>query len=128
MSLLLAMTGRPSITIPDVDVVQVGDTPPVTAELIFFNNGTLVGSTVNELWYSVLRIGIGSFYQIKATSADALMMTGAFDSWLNLSTSPVWAIASNVGSKTATVTYEIRAVGQIVVIASGDITFTAEVI
>lgn len=101
-------------------------------EIIRFSQSILGLTTVSiDPWYTTApRSGIGDGYQIKAHKTAG---TGALepdsddlDTWLSLSSTRAWYIASNFGHTSATLTIEIRAAGGSTVLATGTYQLRAE--
>lgn len=131
MSLLLAAKGRAAVSVPNAAATAAGASSPQTAFVSFNSNGNITRSEDAPLrWYDVITTGIGNDFEIYAELITGSGFTGAvFGAWLSLGANRIWElnrVAS--GSATGEIKFSIRRLGETNVIASGNITFLAEVV
>ena len=129
MSILLASKGRAAVQVPNVTASAIGPASPQIAQVTFNPNGALVYGVDNALWFAVITPGIGNDFEVFAVAPGGSGWGGdSFDTWLSLGSMRQWTLTqSSVGFVSEQVEFRIRRSGDSTVIASGIITFYAEV-
>lgn len=130
MSLLLAAKGRAAVSVPNAAANATGASSPQTAFVSFNSNGNITRSQGAPLrWYDVITAGIGNDFEIYAELITGTGFTGeVFDTWISLGTNRLWQLEVVSGSATGEIKFSIRRLGETDAIASGNITFLAEVV
>jgi hypothetical protein len=123
-----ASSGSVAISAQSVEDV-VADPANATASYTLSTTGEVVdhdGVTL-ETW---LLSGVVADYQVRATLASGTSMSaGTVGSWLALSSSRTWSqTRTTVGTRSGTLTIEIRDVATSTIIDSASVTITAEVL
>lgn len=118
------------VNMPDESVSDVAVYPnTASAMLNLLSNGeyTKNGSTGN--WFFPTLEGIGSIYWVRATVVSGSVSIGTTDTWLQLSTNPIWTrTQTTVGTSSVTLTLEFAAdAGGTNIVDTATAVLTAEV-
>jgi hypothetical protein len=86
------------------------------------------GAYVDVGDWVIPKIAAGADYEVRATATSGTPSTGTTDSWLALSATQTWTVTrSSLGTKSCTLTIEVRNASTLDVLASTSITLTATV-
>lgn len=134
MQVLLAGGGFVQLTNQSVTAWKFSSGSAI-AEYGLDNDGTAYtqensGASVDipgEWWSKGSTSGLGASYEVRATETSGTVSGGTVGTWQSLSSARAWWVTrSTAGSKTCTLTIEVRNATTLVVLDSCSVTLTAE--
>lgn len=117
------------VAISNANPSDTAISPSVATATYSLTNAGSVTSTgeAGGFWLDP-QVGMEDF-ECRATVTSGSLTSGTTGSWLALSTTRSWTVQQSVvGTKLATMTIEIRRIGETTVLGSATVSFSAEVI
>lgn len=129
MSLLLFGVYSASVKVPSITASKVVSSAPAVATVTYLTDGSGTYTDGTFDWYSTEIPNIGNQYEILAeiNTPATVSFTGTIGSWLALSSARSWSLSVAAASAAGVLKISIRKLGEAQVVASGLVTFEAEV-
>lgn len=131
---LFAIGGKPPVVVTlRADTYSDSQSFPGTASASFSldNAGAATGgpnSANGFLSYAWLSGALAAGYEVRATKTAGLLNSGTLGTWLSLAATRSWSnTQTGAGSKSATITFEIRDATSLIVVATASIAISADV-
>lgn len=125
----MACAGAPRISLSNVTAQAVArSSATANASYSLENNGDIVFSSQVGSAQWIIPAVLMANYEVLPTVTAGSLSSGPTESWVNLATTRTWLLSrSGVGILTATLSLQIRRVSTVLVLASANIDFRAEV-